>query len=494
MPAAVRYVAPVETKRHPLLAVAQEERRKRKQSYETALEYYEGDYDRQLLVDEEGLEPDYNVGINMVKLTADRTVSFLYPQMPVFEIDPTSPEKTDEETWVENFFKANGGLSMMHKMAQRGFLSGHVFCRMRANERIYQGEVYPTLSVLDPTSVSVYWKADDVAEVMWYEQRYLVGGNAVIEDHIRSDDGLSWTTRKFVQHAVSQEEIMQQQTSHGTPADLSWQQIYYEQGGWTEEENDNNHPYWIPPIIEWSHLPHPNDYYGQLEFDHKDLLDTINRLWSEISRIVHIHSDPKDVVTGTSPDEVEDGGSILAIDNPAARVQRLTLGQGALSEALDTVQKLTETFLALSRVVLLKGEAKDLQRVTNASVRTLFLDAIAKNSLLQYNYGDGLSRIGELAIKMGKLPNKAKTLPITPKFAEPLPVDMTELANVAAIMNQMRAWSLRTIREKTGVEPSFEAANIEEESEAALEMTARETEAATPAEPKEDTPVDKNSK
>ena len=129
MPSAIKYIPPTDPARNSFSAEVEAERRQRRQKYETALKYYEGDQPEQLEYDPRDGDPNDNTVINLVQMTADRTCSFLFPSVPVFETDPKSIEDTPEETYIQNFFEANGGLQTLIKLALRGFLSGHAFAR-----------------------------------------------------------------------------------------------------------------------------------------------------------------------------------------------------------------------------------------------------------------------------------------------------------------------------------------------------------------------------
>src|SRR5690606_17909455 len=122
MPSALRYVPPDDKWRTNLTPSIINEKTARHRLYRRALKYYRGEHTKQLLFNPD-TEPDDNVVINLVKTTADRTASFLFPEAPVFEIDPENPDETPEEAFIHGFIKANGGVAFLTKMAIRGFLS-----------------------------------------------------------------------------------------------------------------------------------------------------------------------------------------------------------------------------------------------------------------------------------------------------------------------------------------------------------------------------------
>ena len=498
MPGAIRYVEPSDKWRSSLTPAILNEKQKRHQQYRQALKYYDGEHIPQLEVDDE--DPDDNVAINLVKTAADRTASFLFSEMPVFETDPLEPDETPSEKYVRETFEQNGGLAFLTKVALRGFLSGHCFIRIRAPRA---WETHPKMTLLNPLSVTVWWNADDEGDVLWYEHRYTVGDVIYVKDYVADYQNKSW--KIYTYRAAEREErdipavpqevgLLGSPGPHGTGygpepilSGLFDSTVVFKN---IREEGRNYalHTSLIPPLVEWAHLPHPDNYYGQGEASNLDLQDTINRIWSEINRIVREHSDPLDVVLGADIEDIRPySDGLLTIDGTNPKAQRLEF-KGDLSAAVETANKLVETFLAIVRVVILKGEAKDLQRVTNAAVRTLFIDALAKNAQLQASYGGGMVKLARLSLKMSgkaELAAQAEEMPLRLKFANPLPVDQTEIANINALALAGKYRSRRTASTELGDTWVFEQAAMDTEEEEFLEKEVHRIEILGTGQPDE---------
>lgn len=462
MPSAVEYVAPTSPQRNQWTQSIIQEAQIRRRNYRTAVDYYAGKQKRQVDLPEDGRYDD-NTTINLVQMTADRTVSFLFPAMPEVIIDAASAEDTPEEEYIKKFFKYNGGLKSFSKLALRGFLAGHTYLRVKPPR--FPGQ-YPVMTVLDPTQVSVYWAADDIADVLWYEFRYYVADIAYVEDVVRTGPE-EWTIYTYKEtNRNNAMNFSPYATSHGEA--YSWYLDRLAFGDNFELVSTALHSSAIPPIIDIPHLPHPDDFYGLSEFTQKSLQDAINHLSTVRSKIVRENAEPVDVLTGAGSDEVQMGGGVVAIENAAARVTRLEM-KGDLVGITSTIDKLIETYLAIARVVLLKGEAKDLQRVTNASVRTLFLDALSKNELLRSSYGEGIEKVAKLALEMGwvagLLDANPAELETTVRFATPLPVDDTEVANINALGIAGGYMSKRTAAQRLDLDWMFELEAMETEAE-----------------------------
>lgn len=495
MPAVLGYTPPTDKNRSAFNGEVVRERSARDATYKRALKYYLGNMDDQLVYDPDNEDAvDDNVAINMVKITADRTVDFLFPKIPTIELDPESIDRTPEEIWVDEFLEENGGLSTLNKWALRGFLAGHSFIQVRP---VKKGRKYPRISLLDPLTVTIYWNAEDVDEVYWYEVRSVVGKEIHIYDYVHNLERNTWKVYHYRSQSQNNRDLE-------TIVESITQQVYedyagaidrltFGEGAWVVMEEADFPDVGLPPIIETPHLPHPTSRYGNNEANLKDLQDTINLIASLRNSVARESGVPIDVIVGAGTGDVEVKEDIWVVDSPNASVQRLQL-KGDLVSMTTMLEKLIEVYLSISRVVLLKGEAKDLQRVTNASVRTLFLDQIAKNSVLQDAYGRSLRLIIKLALKMSDLPNANADQKVVVKFPNPLPTDFTELANQLAIIYNIGAVSKRTVATEMEKNWAFEQAAIESELEQDMERQEAQMELMQKFQPAEGSDESNSSK
>jgi hypothetical protein len=149
-----------------------------------------------------------------------------------------------------------------------------------------------------------------------------------------------------------------------------------------------------------------------------------------------------------------------SVENPDAKVYNLEM-QSDLQSSINQFNILSKEFLAESRVVILEGTVKDFQRVTNAGVRTVFIDMLSKNNILRWNYGKAIQMISRVAAMVGK---KGEDVVPVVEFVDPLPTDQTETANVAALELQMKLASHQTLSVKRGYKWETEVKKMEEES------------------------------
>ena len=496
MPAVFEYTPPTSKLRNQFQTEVVRERQTREKDYKTALQYYLGEHQAMLKFDKDLNDVDDNVIINMVKMTADRTATFLFPSIPAIELDPASVERTDEEIWVDNFIEFNGGLKLFNKWALRGFLSGHTFMRVRPKRLSQYRETYPRINLIDPLSVTIYWSVNDPDEVVWYEIRTLTGEQVHIYDYVHDLDNDTWTIyhyaslKKPLNPLDNIVETITQQAYTDYKGALD--RITFGDDGWSLEDVTEFPDVGIPPIIETAHLPHPTGRYGLHEVGLKELQDTINLVASLRNGVARESGVPIDVILGAGIGDVDNKDDIWVVDNPNASVERLQL-RGDVQSLNSMLETLMETYLSISRVVLLKGEAKDLQRVTNAAVRTLFLDQIAKNGVLQSAYGSSLKQLVKLGLKMSELPTAGADHDVMIKFPNSLPTDYTELANQLAIIHNIGAVSKRTVANEMGMNWEFERATMETEHAENMERQRQQMEMVQSMQPEQPQDSSNNS-
>jgi hypothetical protein len=466
MPGVFEYIPPTDAARDDFSGVLNTERTARRNAYRTAIKYYTGDQPDQLDIQDDGT--DDNTPFNLVKVTADRTGAFLFPDIPKISLGKTHVEDTPSETWVKNLINANGGLHWLVKWSLRGFLAGHTF------HQVTPGKPFPRISLLDPLSVTVYWRVDDVADVVWYEVRFLSGNTPYVRDFVKKSDG-NWVIYTYKGSDRQVNGILGKATRHGeVNTDANLDSLSFKGGHFTLADTVP-HVGSYPPIIETAHLPHPDDRYGLSEFNQQKLQDAINFSVSNLQRLTRENADPVDFISGVEAEDIDDEGKTYSTPNASARITRLEL-KGDMANIGANTDRLVKMYLAVCRVVVLQGEAKDLQRVTNASVRTLFLDMLSKNAILMSSYGSSLAQMVKLALEMGfaageKVEDPKDLEPVI-KFPTPLPTDLTEMSNIAIIgvdgkfqsrkgAAAMMGWNWEEIRQDLKDEEDLEPKPVE---------------------------------
>lgn len=434
MPAALEYILPGDTRRTDFTNLGGSEREARTKRYTLARDYYEG-RQKSFLNKKEG-EPDDNTVLNLVKMTIDRTGAFLFAKLPKFEINPEESEDTPEELWLKDVWEASGGVALLNAMYLNGAWSGHVYVRIRP-----QDGAFPRIINLDPTKIITYWQADDIENVIWHEMRWKIGNDEFLIDFVNT--GISWLILEYEQKGGTGWNLVR--TTHwDTP---------------------------FGPIVHWQHLPNPNQFYGYGEFTSPRLQDSVNLAYSEMQRILRYHSSPRTVIIGAEVSDVKPTAidKAWSISEENARVENLEM-QSELVASQTVAQAFYDTYLAENRVVLLRGEVKDFQRVTNTGVRTVFMDMLSKNNLLRETYKRGMMNIN---YRLG-LVGLQQSLVAEPIYADPLPTDRLELVNTAAIERNMQTVSRETVSLELGRNWSNEVKKMTQEENNPVFQAAKE--------------------
>ena len=395
MPGTMQYIDPSNSHRNDFIAAGRSERDQRKNLYMAVRNYYDGIQKKHLKKKEN--EPDDNVIYNLIKTSIDRTVAHLFTQMPRLELDPSISEETKDEKWLREAWEDNGGILFLTASAMNGSFSGHNYVRVLDKN---DDHPFGRIINLDPTQMITYWRSDDMDQVVWYEQKWTDGDNSYILDFVNQQD--HWDIIEYVNEGGS---------------------------GWrlTDTTRWNNH---MSPIVAWQHLPNPNRYYGYSEVNSLSVQDTVNLLYSEMARIVRYHASPKTVAIGVSAVDIKETAidEMWAIESDNASITNLEM-RSELQASQALAQELNEHFLAEARVVLLRGEVKDFQRVTNTGVRTVFLDMTAKNNILTAAYRQAIRKISQRLSLIGL----GRELKPSVVFVDPLPTDRKELVDTLAI-------------------------------------------------------------
>ncbi|MFQ3536752.1 MAG: hypothetical protein SNJ58_12840 [Aggregatilineales bacterium] len=377
MPPALAY-----TPNDPALRdAADAELRARRASYQRACDYYNGLHKRHLRA--HGEEADDNVVINLVRQAIDRAVSLLMPRFPALEL-PTQPERS---TALEQLWAANGGARFLAKAAKQGCLSGHIFVRALPPEA---PDALPRLIALNPANVVAFWRADDYEDVLWYEVHWSHQRANYRQEIIRDDQ--TWLIYTWQE------------------AGSGWQRI--ETGVWA---------YPLPPILSWPHQAVPDGFYGQPEIANFALNDRVNKLMSDVARILRYHAAPRTVGIGFEARDLTPTAinTLWTIPKADAKVFNLEM-QTDLASSLNAITFLTRAFLAEQRVVVLDGTVADWRHITNLGVRTLYMDALFKTEELRRNYEIGLIAVSQvLRMLAGEADYRA---PIRVMWADPLPM------------------------------------------------------------------------
>jgi hypothetical protein len=433
MPAASAYWSMLEQNAiSELSQAADDERKARAQIHSGNWAYYDGDHRKPLKVKN---NVDNNVILNLAAQAVDRTVAFLFPDKPEIELDDNGAAENEDEKYLDACWDAASGAVLLTNTALNGALDGHVFLRVVEADRV--GEL-PRVILLNAAKVIVYWDADDLDCVLWYEI-------------IQTRKGVQWR-----QDIVNLAEITD-------GAEQGWRifEYVYKQSKWQLDGEPIDWTYELGPLVDFQHLPRPNRYYGEHELKHARLNDAVNKVASDVKAILRSHASPKTIGTGVQPAAVQETAidSFWAIPNEAAKVFNLEMNSD-LASSMTYMQFLADTFMAQSRVAMLRGGPDQYKNITNLGIKAAFMDMIAKNEILRRQYGQGIIEVCRRLLMLG---GRAYDVQPTLRWASALPVSALEDVQVAQAEINMGVISKETVAGKLGLKWDDEAKRIDAE-------------------------------
>lgn len=342
---------------------ADDEVKGRREQIDAAWRYYEGQHKKPLKV--KAGQPDDNVILNVCRKTIEQAVALLFGEPPGFEV---GDEGTDEA--LAALWAANDLPIFLHNLGLQGALTGHVFVKLvpvggSVGDRPQQ-QSGVRLVLLNPRTVTVWWRPDDMEQVVAYSVAWEAGDVSYRQDMVA--EGGSWLVRDLVRERGRKWELS---------GEVRW-----------------GFPW--PPIVEWQNLPDPEEYYGDPDLVRPELNDALNFLASNTMRILKFHAHPKTVATGMQAKDVQETGvdGFWSVPNPEARIQNLEM-QSDLGSSLAFLQMLQGWFFSEHRAVDMQSFSKDMGNITNFGLRTLYKDALDKLASKRALYGQGLADIGE---------------------------------------------------------------------------------------------------
>ena len=413
-----------------LRAAAADELRQRREAHTLAWRYYEGRHRRHFAF--RPGEPDDHVTINLLRQAVDRTVAFLVPDFPGLELDERA--ETGAERWLRAAWDAAGGARALQKMARFGCLDGHVFVR------VVPDAPFPRLVILNPANVIAFWQADDHERVLWYEVHWSAGGADFRQDIVREsmgDPAGGWLIRDWRREGES------------------W--VLTGEAGW---------PYALGPVIDWQHDLAPDRFYGAGEALNLSLNDRVNRIASDMSRILRFHAAPRTVGIGFEAEDVTATAidTLWTINTPDAKVYNLEMS-GDLSSSMGFLEFCARAFMAERRVVMLRGEAEDMRHLTNLGIRALFMDSIGRAAELRRGYAEGIIGLSRRLLMLNGMPHTGR---ISLNWPDALPVDSAEAVGVLARERALGIISRETAARSRGYDWLLERDRLRIEGETGL--------------------------
>lgn len=364
-----------------------------------------------------------HVLLGVVRQAIDRTVSFLVPDMP--EISLIENETTDDETYLADTWKVNGGATLLSNIVLNGAKSGRSYVRVVESV----GDMPARIINMNPSNITTFWHEDDVQKVLWHE--------------------LHWTQKEKSSNGGMKDVMYRQDIVDA--GNEWWMPVYKQEANkWKlvpELESTWAHP--LPPIISTQHMPKANEFTGEHEFGHVGLSDSINYIASNINRIIRYHAHPKTIMIGVDATHLTQSDSVdgvWGITESNARVHNLEM-QSDLQSSMMMLNELKSMYFSQSRVVVLSGGLEAFRGMTNLGIRSVFMDMISKNMTLRRQYGKLITDVCKTLLMLNGM---AYDVEPTILWGEALPVDQREQLDLIQREINMGLLSKRTASKELG--------------------------------------------
>lgn len=380
-----------------------------------------------------------NVRLSLSALIVNKGVSFLFGFQLDFEVD--GKRESPEEQWLAECLDKNRRMTLLHKLGINGGIAGHCFVRVLPANEAVSGHPYPRLVVWDPAMVEVEWEPDDCEQVrsFTYEWKAVETVNnrrvAVARRQVIARDGARWT-------------ITDEESVGDSPV-------------WVETGQDI-WPYPWAPVFHCQNLPCPNEFWGiaDLEEATVDLNITVNRIESNINRIIRIYAHPFTYATGLS--------STATIDTTPGKINNLGKDgalknlemQSDLTSSLEFGRETRSAFFTTTRIPeVASGRVEDLGSLSGRALQILYGPVIELTGTKRLTYGEMLS---DLCSRLLELGGHGPGRKVVPQWPPVVPGDPKEDAETA-VTKQAAGVSVDTTLSEMGYDPRAEARKRKQE-------------------------------
>jgi len=435
-------------------SMATDEINQRKDIYNQGFNRLDGIHPHPLKVDPQ-TGTDSNVILNIFEIIVDRTIAFTFGEFPEIDVDKLG-EKSDQnsdndvETYLEACWEQSDDLDFLQNEAVYGVLGGHCFARIIPADSQHE---YARIVVVDAASMIVFWKADDISTVMWYEQRFSIGSENHRIDYINNvacDSGDNWSIVEYVQRGQN------------------WVVVA------TEEWK-----YPLSPIVDWQHFKDPRFYYGRRELRNISLQDAVNKVASDVRSILRNHASPKTIGTGFNANTLTPTaiGGLWAINEPNARVTNLEMNSD-LKSSMEFLALLKNALFSENRVVNIEGGPDVYRGLTNLAIRSIFKDFQTKINQLQRAYGRALVEISKRFLMLDG--REWKNLKFNLVWLPSIPTSKLEEAQIVQLERGLNLLSMRTASQELDLDYEKEQEQIKAEPDPEMTRLAKYTNGGDP--------------
>jgi hypothetical protein len=367
-------------------------------------------------------EIDDNVKVNYARLVVDAGVANLFGGMLTVESPAGSDDEVQEE--INKIIRENGGGLLWQKFATSGAIGGTAYYRLMVNE-----DDSIRVVIVDPSTVEIEWNDQDHEDVTGYVVTFI------------PNSGLESRARR---HLIRREESGFWLITEQEATEDDWRTI-------DEEE----WPYTFPPIGHAQNLPSPHESYGMadLEPDVLDLCDGINRVVSNVNRVVRLYAHPRTwgKMIGDALNMNANPGAVIRLEHPDAELHNLEMSSD-LSSSIDLYRRLVGALHETTRIPeVATGKLDSAGNLSSLALRILYAPLLQKTESKRRTYGQAIEQIFMRALALRGYEDVIVEL----VWPDILPSDPEAMRRTAILDSQLGV-SRHTILEGLGYDPEVE--------------------------------------
>lgn len=412
------------------MGIMAEDERKHLERLANAWRRYQGDWPDPLKIPPAGV--NYNLKANFAREFVQKSVSYLFGQEILFELDGESDGRSPGEEYLDQVWAFNKQQTLLQKWAMNGSVTGQGFLMIDpGNEE--NGRKLPRLINLEPEIVTAYYEDWDIDDV--YRYRLLFNtvdretGKPIVrkKEIVQREGGEAWEITDWVARA----------------GDRRFEKVGEESWDWP-----------FPPIVDNQNLPAPNEYWGESDLtdDRLEMMHGINMLLSNVNKIVYHDAHKRIWGRNISGDNLK-SWNIGEIKEVVGDGELQTLDMSADIEAvlkfIDRVKDLLHEQMRVPAIAV--GKMDSVGTLSGVALEILYQPLIEMTRTKRQTYGDALNEVNRRLLQLADMEPENTTI----HWPEMLPVDEMEQAQAAQIWAGLGA-SQDTLLERGGFDPERE--------------------------------------
>lgn len=371
-------------------------------------------------------EIDDNVKINYARLIVDAGVANLFGSQLLINAPADSSPEVQQE--IDTIIRDNGGGLLWQRMGVSGAIGGTAYYRIlvREDESI-------RFVIVDPSTVEIEWDDQDHEDVTGYIVTFIPnsGLESVAHRHlIRKEEDGTWT--------ITEQEAIEE----------GWRTIDEEVWPWP-----------FAPMGHAQNIPSPHETYGiaDLEPDVLDLCDGINRVVSNINRIVRLYAHPRTwgKMIGDALNMDANPGAVIRLEHPDAELHNLEMSSD-LSSSIDLYRRLVQALHETTRIPeVATGKLDNAGQLSSLALRILYAPLLQKTETKRRTYGQAIEQMFLRALYLRGYEDVTVEL----VWPDLLPTDPEAMRRTALIDSQLGV-SRATVLATLGYDPEVENENL----------------------------------